>query len=265
MIKRRAYGLALSGAGFYIPMQIGAVCALMDGGVTFTQVAGTSAGSAVAAAIAIGMTRQQLEKVAVDTDFRPLFGPSAKAIISRRGYCNGDRLHDFLYEVLGDGAMDETIIPLTIMASDLRRSRGFEFSAKAHPSAKVADACRASMSVPIAFVPYDYLGNTLADGGMRCNMPLNKLDPVGPLLGIEMNIAGENQLDGPIDLAFACISMMLAANELDSLIWGKAHGAKIVTLDPIAGINFMDNDLAQAERQAMFNKGYTTMRIAMHG
>jgi len=65
-----------------------------------------------------------------------------------------------------------TRISLSVVAADLRRKNWIIFNEQRFPNVSVADAVRASMSIPFAFVPARHGGCMLVDGGLLSNYPM---------------------------------------------------------------------------------------------
>jgi NTE family protein len=213
--------LVLSGGGVKGIGLAGAVVALMEAGYSIPRVAGTSAGSVVAAILAAGadrLTPDEIKQLTMTLPYPkfldptciteiPVLGP-AWGILSEKGIYKGDFAHDWIQSRLrdlgvrtfGDLAVDDDNLPperryrLVVTAADVttgqlvrlpwdyRRVYGLDPDEQ-----PVADAVRASMSIPFFYQTVKVtsatgLTSTLVDGGMLSNFPLDLFDGPGTRL-----------------------------------------------------------------------------------
>jgi NTE family protein len=254
---------AFSGAGFLAPAHGGAYCALAELGYAPKDLAGTSAGSIIAALIASGHTPAQIKQIALGTDFRPLFRLSWGALLSLSGYCNGNALLRWLESQLGDMTFATATLPVTIVATDLRTQRPLIFSRDTTPDVRLSFACRCSASVPLGYLPVRYGNALLVDGGVSNNIPVDKLR--GPVkIGIDIVDTQSDDLSTPLDRLGAVVSTMLATNENARIALGVATGAKIVRV-PALGYGFMNTRLTGAQKTALFESGHNAVLQALGG
>ena len=223
--------LVLEGGGAKGLGLIGAVRLLMRAGYVFPRVAGTSAGSIVAAFLAAGATEKQLAEVMDRLDYRripdrawpeiPLVSEGI-SLLSKRGAYEGDYIREFVCEELeklgvttfgqlrrSEAQMDKNLEPyqrykLVVMATDVTRGRLLRLPWDYHllhlePDEQlVADAVRASISIPLYFEPVTLRdGRTgeetlLVDGGVLSNFPIEIFDrtdgrkPRWPTFGVKI-------------------------------------------------------------------------------
>lgn len=209
--------LVLAGGGVKGIGLVGAVVRLMESGYRAYRVSGTSAGSIVgsivaAAAKSNSIGPQELSDLVLSLDYGkfldpgpierlPLLGP-AWAILRGDGVYRGEYVHQFVtqqlkdlgVETFGDLRLDDHQLPeerryrLVCTATDVTRGqlvrlpwdyRGvYGLNPDDQP---VADAVRASMSIPFLFRPVTLtstagLKSTLVDGGLLSNFPIDSLD-----------------------------------------------------------------------------------------
>jgi NTE family protein len=211
--------LVLEGGGVKGLGLVGAVLELMDGGYTFARVAGTSAGSIVAAVLAAGATKEQLDAIMRRLDYGRvpdggnLFSESL-ALTRRSGLHPGHYIRRFIADELedlgittfgqlrvDDDPLDDPALPnyrLVVTATDLttgtllRLPWDYTLLGLAPDEQPVADAVRASMSIPLFFEPVEIAGHTLVDGGLLSNFPIEIFDrtdreaPRWPTLGVKV-------------------------------------------------------------------------------
>lgn len=244
--------LALSGSGFLIPAHLGFICGMMDGGLTIEEVAGTSGGSMAAAAVAVGMTRPKIENLAINTDFSPLLTLNIGTLLARKGYCSGNALLQFLEDQLGMGLVSDALIPITVMATNLNTRSAYPYP----PTARLADACRGSASVPFVYAPIQDGLFTIVDGGLTDDIPESSLSPGGWRVGVDIKASTNGPITTPLQFAGACISTMLQANEAARIAWAQSEGGDIVTVDGTGMGGILNTHMTTGQRQALFDRGH---------
>jgi len=163
----RGVSLALSGGGARGFAHIGVIRALQEAGIPIDAVGGTSAGSAIAAQLAMGLTYEQM--VALNTQifthrpFRELTVP----VFALLGTGRVDR---GLKEAYGDVQLEDLWIPMVAISSNLTRS-----TIHVHHRGPLWKAVRASTSLPGVAVPVVEDGQLLVDGGLLNNLPVDVL------------------------------------------------------------------------------------------
>ncbi|MFC6066042.1 patatin-like phospholipase family protein [Streptomyces ochraceiscleroticus] len=207
--------LVLEGGGVRGFGAAGAVIRLLEEGYTFPRVAGTSVGAIVAAFTAAGMSAGHLRDLIERLDLRRIpdrypppvpFLSEGLALWTRRGAYRGDWIHNFIGEELAalgvetfgdlrreDSGADPATYPqqsykLVVMATDITHGRLLRLPWDYHrfhlpPDEQlVADAVRASLSIPFYFRPRTLTdretGETsvLVDGGVLSNFAIECFD-----------------------------------------------------------------------------------------
>lgn len=256
--------LAFSGSGFLAAAHVGSACAVLDAGYQIVEVAGTSGGSIVAAAIAVGKGRNELHSLAFDTDYRPLLRLTWGSLLGLRGYCNGKALHEWLCSVLGTGTIGEALIPFTAIATDIRSGHAYPMDAYLDPSLPIATACRASAAVPFVYAPVSVGGALLVDGGASNNLPESYLKQDGLRIAVDLTTPGNNPVSSVVDRATACLETLLATNEAARVALAERVGAKICKVN-VQPYGFLNTDLTSSDRQTLYQRGYDAMREVLNG
>jgi NTE family protein len=276
-------------------------------------VSGTSAGSIVGAIVAAASMGDQLgpeevKELALQLDYHkftdpgtverlPVLGPSL-AVLRGTGIYKGDYAHDWVRSQLknlgvrtfGDLAIDDDSLPaeqryklvvtvadvttgqLVRLPWDYRRVYGLD------PDEQfVADAVRASMSIPFYFRPVTLtsstgLTSTLVDGGILSNFPIDSLDrtdrrpPRWPSFGVTVlpNLPEGNdkvipalapiRLLGPPHLLESVITTVLVGRDQAYLSqpWVSARTIRVDSTD----VGFLDFGISDNEIEALYVKGY---------
>jgi NTE family protein len=313
MARTRPVDLVLSGGGVKGVGLVGAVVALMDAGYRPRRVSGTSAGSIVGAVVAaaqIGkMTSAQVKDLALQLDYSkfldpgpvervPFVGPSF-ALLRGSGIYKGDYARDWVRSQLadlgvhtfGDLAIDDDELPveqryrlvvtvadtttgqLVRLPWDYRRVYGLD-----PDDQSVADAVRASMSIPFFFRPVSLTSaegrtSTLVDGGLLSNFPVDSLDrtdnqkPRWPSFGITVlpNLPDGNDSVipalaalrhfGPPHLLEDVITTVLVGRDQAYLNqpWVSARAIRVDSTD----VGFLDFDIDDDQVEALYQRGYS--------
>jgi len=259
-------GLACSGSGFLAPAEAGFVYALMTNGVEFTNVAGTSGGSIIAAAIACGFTAEDLKTLALGEFPKGICSYSilsAASSVLRGGFWlnNGEILEEYLRETFGLTSFEKAKIPATIMATNLSRGKTIEFSWQTSREMKIARACRASSSIPYIYKPVEVDGDLIIDGGVRNNIPTNKLHG-STRVGVRIEDGGIYSTTSILGMTKQIISSLLDANEDNLVAWATSTGAIIKQID-CSPYSFLNAEMTLVEKQDLFGRGVTAGESAL--
>lgn len=263
--------LVLEGGGVKGIGLVGAVATMARAGYSFPRVGGTSAGAIVAAFVAAlqraGEPLERLEDVARSLDYRRLrdrgpvgraVGPLARVVDGFSlafdgGVFEGDYLRSWVRGALADLGVrtfgdlrqedPESSLPpewrysLVVTASDVSRKRllrlPWDYPAYGldPDEQEVADALRASASIPFFFEPVtlrsrDDSGgsvvSTLVDGSVLSNFPIAMFDrtdgrpPRWPTFGIRLTMRPDGRVQttevrGTVSLALSLVETMLEA------------------------------------------------------
>jgi NTE family protein len=150
----------------------------------------------------------------------------------------------------------------------------------------VADAVRASMSIPFFFRPAALtstagLRSTLVDGGILSNFPIDSLDrtdgkkPRWPTFGITLlpNLPEGNDDVIPALRALTLLgSTKLLEEVLTTMVVGRDQAylsepwvsARTIRVDSTA-VGFLDFDISDKEVEELYNKGHTAAEKFLSG
>jgi NTE family protein len=171
----RKIGLALGGGGARGLAHIGVLKVLAEEKIPIHCIAGTSMGGVIGAYLASGRTPAEMEKFAIQLG---KFKEIARLIdlrLSQYGAMKGKRIHQLLEKQLGENlTFADLQIPLALLAVDLNTGREVVLN-----EGKVADAVRATISVPAVFMPFKMGDYLLADGGILDNVPASTARAMG--------------------------------------------------------------------------------------
>ncbi len=258
--------LVLEGGGVKGIGLVGAYAELTQAGYSFHRIAGTSAGAIVGALIAAGMPPSDLERVMREVDYGRFEDESfidhlglvgkGLSLLFEKGIYEGSYLREWLDGLLtglgkrtfGDLRIEDpggTLPPekayrLVVMTSDVTRGElvrlpwDYERYGLEADDQLVADAVRASMSIPFFYEPVRFTWKApdganvvsyMVDGGMLSNFPIEVFDrtdghaPRWPTFGIKLsarrNAALVQRFDvtGTFGLARAMVGTMTSFHD----------------------------------------------------
>jgi NTE family protein len=167
-LGRPTIGLVLSGGGARGMAHIGVLRVLEREGIPVDFLAGTSFGGLIAAAYAAGMTPAEIEAVARQAVRRRHMLQLADVTLPRGGFIRGQRLLAFYEQLFGEKTFADLRLPLAVVAVDLNT-----YQEVVMDSGSVAVAVRATTSLPGVFMPLEWNGCRLIDGGLLNNLPVD--------------------------------------------------------------------------------------------
>ncbi|HUR78652.1 MAG TPA: cyclic nucleotide-binding and patatin-like phospholipase domain-containing protein [Acidimicrobiales bacterium] len=182
----RAVGLALSSGGSKAVAHMGVILALQEAAIEIDAVTGSSGGAIAAAALAFEKDKawgiNRIADLGRATQLRRL----DLNLPPRSGLAKGRRLRDmFATWELGE-RLEDAAIPMWLLGSDVATGGAVVM----HEGA-VADAIRASLSIPGAFDPWPIGDQLVMDGAISNPLPTDVLRAAGVGIVIASNVAGQ--------------------------------------------------------------------------
>lgn len=184
-------GLALGGGAARGFAHVGVIQVLEQNGIRPDLVAGTSAGSLVAALYASGKSAAELERVALSMDEATLTDWTMP--LASRGLMRGEALARYVRQAIGGRLIEQMVLPLGILATDLGNGQGVLFR-----RGDAAQAVRASSAVPGVFNPVPIAGREYVDGGLVAPVPVRQARDMGAEVVLAVDISADPQ-DIPAD------------------------------------------------------------------
>ncbi len=243
-------GLALGGGAARGFAHVGVIAVLEEAGLKPQLIVGTSAGSLVAALYASGKTSAQLQQTALNmeevaiTDWMlPIFG---------RGMFRGDALAKYVNELVAGRLMENMVIPLGIVATDLGNGNAVLFQ-----KGDTGTAVRASSAVPAVFQPVKINGREFVDGGLVSPVPVRFARQMGADVVIAVDISNPpeaNAADGSLQILLQTFAIMgKSINDFE------LKGADLVVRPSQAGLKSADF----TSRKLAIEAGRTAMLAAL--
>lgn len=274
-----------SGGGVKGFALIGAYEEIENRGFHFKRVAGTSAGSLIAALIAAGYTSSEMKELLDELDLTKFLDarrnwipfPFAKWLFVywRLGLYKGQELEKWMAEKLAAKGLktfgDLPPQALRVIASDLTNGRllvlpdDLEKYGIDPNSFSIAKAIRMSCSLPYFFEPVKLRSangvNIVVDGGVLSNFPMWLFDKenvakVRPVLGIKLSHnkyeLPQNKIHNAIDMFGALFETMKDAH--DARYISRKHAKNIIFI-PTQGVLLTEFELTNEKKQAMVTLG----------
>jgi NTE family protein len=173
-------GLALGGGAARGFAHIGVIQVLEEHGIRPQVVAGTSAGSLVAALYAAGHDGAALGRLAASMDESAL----TDWAFPGRGVLRGEALAAYVRKQTGGLPIEQLKLPLGIVATDLADGQPILFQ-----RGDVGAAVRASSAVPAVFQPVKINGHEYVDGGLVSPVPVRYARQMGAEMVVAVDIS----------------------------------------------------------------------------
>ncbi len=272
---------------------VGALAALDAKGFSFRRVAGTSAGAIIGSLVAAGMSVNDLKTLMQSFDYSKFRDPGIMdrlglpgkglSLLFEKGIYEGNYLRNILSEELAKLGVvtfadlkisepwaqklpPEQRYKLVVNVADISRGRLIRLPwdyAKYDldpDTQKVADAVRASMSLPFFYEPVRLGKSFLVDGGTLSNFPITLFDNGGnePTFGIKLSAKPQaNALVYPVadtmGFAKALLSTMASAHDAIHLD-DPCTIRRTIFVDTLA-VKVTDFDITPEMQQMLYENG----------
>jgi len=236
-------GLALGGGAARGFAHIGVIQVLEEAGIRPDLVAGTSAGSLVAALYASGKDGAELARSALAMDESAI----ADWSFPGRALLRGEALARYVREQTGGRTIEQMRLPLGIVATDLDSGAPILFQ-----RGDTGAAVRASSAVPALFQPVKIGSREYVDGGLVSPVPVRFARQMGAELVIAVDISQPPDGAPTGDLMKMLLqTFSIMARSINQFELRDAELVLRPRLDGIAGTDFSARQRAiQAGREA---------------
>ncbi|MGV3466984.1 MAG: patatin-like phospholipase family protein [Heyndrickxia sp.] len=173
-------GLALGSGGARGFAHLGVLKILEENNIPIDYIAGSSMGALVASFYGMGHSIEHLIKLSLA--FKRKF--YMDFTVPKMGFISGNRIKDFIKLFTHGKNLEDLKIPVSVIATDLAKGEEVLFS-----SGSIADAVRASISIPGIFVPVKMNGKILVDGGVINRVPVSVVREMGADIIIGVDVA----------------------------------------------------------------------------
>jgi NTE family protein len=243
-------GIALGGGGARGIAHFGVLKVLEQGGISIDRISGTSIGALIGAMysqnpdadLLIERFKQSLDEAfyaklgigylktngARDGSFFHQATQNIKRQIvlniaqSRRALIKEVRLRDVLLKFIEKGDIENTKIPLSIVATSLHTGDDVVFK-----NGDIINAVAASCSIPGFLPPVNVKDDLLADGGVSCPVPVKVLAGMGAdiTIGVEICMRRYHPLENLNIIEILARSEMITSQKLAGMMVGTADVA----------------------------------------
>ena len=169
-------------------------------------IAGSSIGALVGAFYAGGMSGARLRHLAKSISLRDLPKFLDASSFKEPLGIKGRKIEEWLRDMLPVKNFEDLPIPFRVVATDYWKGEQVVFS-----SGDIAQAIRASISIPGVFQPYELGGRVFVDGGVVNPVPFELLDGLANFV-VAIDVSGaaaqETKLPGPIETLLGAFSIM---------------------------------------------------------
>jgi NTE family protein len=200
-----AVGLALGGGAAFGIAHLGVLKVLEDNGIPIDLLAGCSQGSIIGVGYAAGVTVQEMIDIALQLGRKKNFLKPLDITFTKPGILAGGRFVDIFSPMLrGRTAFEDLLMPCRTVATDIQTGEQVEIG-----EGSLADAFRASASVPMVFAPFKLGGRVLVDGGVTDPVPAEVVNRMGADLCIAVNVVPplKKGLENVVSRAYRVYSM----------------------------------------------------------
>jgi NTE family protein len=183
-------GIAMGSGAAYGYALVGVLKVFEREGIPIDLVAGTSMGALLGSFYCAGKSPQEIQDISKTITKhwlrQNMFGDLT---FPHGGFLAGQTLSAFLRSVIGNVEFNQLPLPFAAVATDIRT--GQEVVLK---EGRVADAVRASTSLPIIFRPFLHKGHYLVDGGLVNPVPTSVVANMGADVLISVNLTAKPSL-----------------------------------------------------------------------
>lgn len=179
-MKRPKVGLALGSGGARGFAHLGAIKVLKEEGIPIDLIAGSSMGALVACFYGVGIEISSLYKLS--RAFKRKY--YLDFTVPKMGFISGNRVKEFIKVFTHGKNLENLSIPVGVVATDLLTGEKVVFK-----KGPIANAVRASISIPGIFVPEKYNGRILVDGGVADRVPVSVVKEMGADIVIAIDVS----------------------------------------------------------------------------
>jgi NTE family protein len=179
-VERPRVGLALGSGGARGFAHLGAIKVLKDEGIPIDLIAGSSMGALVGCFYGVGIDIENLYQLSVAFK-RKYF---LDFTVPKMGFIAGKKVKEFIRFFTHGKNIEELNLPVGVVATDLLTGEKVIFK-----EGPVAEAVRASISIPGIFIPEKYNGRLLVDGGVSDRVPVSVVREMGADIVIAIDVS----------------------------------------------------------------------------
>jgi NTE family protein len=231
-------GVAFGGGAARGNAHVGVLHGLEAAGIDIDATAGTSAGALVAALHAFGVATVDVEAAVRGLTWRNV----SRVSLRKTGLFSNRELGDLCVDLLGDVNLEDSDIPLAVVAADI--ATGERVVLRQGP---VARAVRASAAIPGVFEPVEIDGRMLVDGALVENVPVTAVRDLGARVAVAVSLDTALDFEEPSGLVSVLINAFEIAVRTGSAL--QVRDQADITIRPdLRGFQRWDVSQAEAVR-----------------
>lgn len=246
----KSIGLVLSGGGSKGIAHAGVLQFLEEKNIHPQQIAGSSAGSIVAALYGSGKSPRDILEF-----FKSIhFFHWKHFTFSKAGLIDSESFKEYFYDIFKDTTLSELKVPVYITATDMIKGKSKIFG----PETKTIDAILASSSFPGIMSPYEIDGQLYSDGGILNHFPTDILkEKCEILIGVyvspiqKIQASDLNSIKSVTARAFDLLSANSSTQKFEHCNW---------LIEPEALSQYSTFETSKINMDTIFNIGYETAK-----
>jgi NTE family protein len=174
MKDNQKIGLALGSGGMKGFAHIGVLRELQNRNIKVSYISGTSAGALIGGIyLAFDQNMEKLEKAIDTVDTKEILNLFMDLTLDG-GLVNGDKVKKFINDMVGNVNIEDLPLPFSVVATNFETGLPKLFT-----KGNLAEAVRASFSLPLIFKPAKYDGHFYVDGGTTIPVPVEPVIALG--------------------------------------------------------------------------------------
>jgi len=248
--------------------------------INMTGMAGSSVGAIFASLCALGFNYDEIREVAFNTNYE-LFSDLNFRLGKNFGICKGDSFLCWFREQIEKKYYGEQFDPkgnkpvkfkdidkdLVIVATNLSDTSCKIYSRIETPDEEIAQAVRASISIPGFFKPVWNKDECLVDGDVIGNFPSWRFENYlisntsSRILELRLeNLQKPRKISNPIEYFGAILdSAYNVSSDLLCKLYGQNDGFDVIRID-IGNIAIIDFNISSEEREKLIMKGFNSVK-----
>lgn len=227
-------GLVLGAGGARGFAHLGVLQVLEEEKIKADVVVGCSAGAIFGALWCAGTDLYRIERLLTYPGFaKKILDPA----VSKEGLIKGDRILEVIRLLTKDMSFADLKTPLAVVATDIETGELVVFR-----EGSVAQAVRASISIPGFFKPYRYQGRLLVDGAVKNRLPVHIARGMGAekVLAVDVKRGLTNKLNDAMDILLQSIEILE-----DEVFRAHCHDADLLIQPDTGHIGSLQFDRAE--------------------
>lgn len=173
-------GLALGSGGARGFAHIGVLKVLEEENIPVDFIAGSSIGAFIGAVYGAGMSAKDMEKLALM--FKQKY--YIDVVVPKLGFIAGKKIKQLIMLLTKGKQLQDLKPKVYVVATDLKKGERAVFK-----EGSIADAVRASISIPGIFVPENIAGRLYVDGGVIDRVPASVVREMGADVTIAVDVS----------------------------------------------------------------------------